>query len=110
MRILRVEDDVTLGDGLAPSAIESMPAPVLMLTTCDALRSRMTDVDANSAHRRCAICGSEFSCGADRGACWCAELPPLPAERRVAGASCLCPACLSQRLGLVARSDVDRGQ
>ena len=77
---------------------------------CFALRSRMDDVDANSAHRRCAICGSGFSCGADRAACWCAELPPLPAERRVAGASCLCPACLSQRLGLVARSDADRGQ
>ncbi|HJW51832.1 MAG TPA: cysteine-rich CWC family protein [Burkholderiaceae bacterium] len=68
----------------------------------------MASVDVNPAQARCAICGSEFFCGADRGACWCAELPPLSREQRAAGVGCLCPACLAQRL--VAPSDADRRQ
>ncbi|MBI5791591.1 MAG: cysteine-rich CWC family protein [Rhodocyclales bacterium] len=35
--------------------------------------------------------------------CWCADLPPLPhlpAQSGEFAASCLCPACLRDRLGL----------
>jgi len=54
---------------------------------------------APSSSRRCAQCGTAFHCGAnDAERCWCASLPPLAAERLVAGADCVCEACLRQRL------------
>jgi DNA-directed RNA polymerase subunit RPC12/RpoP len=44
---------------------------------------------------RCARCGAPFHCGMnDPGGCWCAQLPPLPAERLQAMQGCLCPDCL----------------
>ncbi|MBI3094950.1 MAG: cysteine-rich CWC family protein [Rhodocyclales bacterium] len=52
----------------------------------------------------CAQCGAQFRCGMEAGdaQCWCASLPPLlplpaPADA-AAPATCLCPACLKQKL------------
>ncbi|MDZ4255015.1 MAG: cysteine-rich CWC family protein [Sulfuritalea sp.] len=52
----------------------------------------------------CAQCGAQFRCGMEAGdaQCWCASLPPLlPLPAPVEGAApatCLCPACLRQKL------------
>jgi hypothetical protein len=47
---------------------------------------------------RCAVCDALFHCGARNATpCWCAALPALPADQLAPG-SCLCPACLRQRL------------
>jgi hypothetical protein len=52
-----------------------------------------------SGSRRCTQCGTAFHCGAnDCESCWCASLPPLTAERLVAGTDCVCETCLRQRL------------
>jgi hypothetical protein len=54
---------------------------------------------APSGSRRCAQCGTAFHCGAnDSEPCWCANLPPLAADRQVAGTDCVCEACLRRRL------------
>lgn len=44
----------------------------------------------------CPRCGAAFACGAEGGACWCAELRPLPADRIRNGEGCLCRACLEE--------------
>ncbi|MFC4432409.1 cysteine-rich CWC family protein [Cupriavidus respiraculi] len=48
---------------------------------------------------RCSRCGTRFVCGHAAGlpTCWCASQPLLPARLIVAGAHCLCPACLEHR-------------
>jgi hypothetical protein len=44
----------------------------------------------------CARCGAAFECGAETGACWCAEEQfRLPMPTGDAG-DCLCPACLRE--------------
>ncbi|WP_409574982.1 cysteine-rich CWC family protein [Sulfuritalea sp.] len=55
----------------------------------------------------CAQCGAPFRCDMEAGdaECWCARLPPLlplpaPADP-AAPATCLCPACLRQRLSSI---------
>jgi hypothetical protein len=61
--------------------------------------------------QRCSNCGRAFACGADDPAgCWCAALPPLPAQQRVAGAGCLCPDCLRRALGLAPAAPPGRGR
>lgn len=54
----------------------------------------------------CPQCGTGFRCGMEGGDvdCWCAALPPLlpvPAKPGFGAAlpACLCPECLSARLG-----------
>lgn len=49
----------------------------------------------------CEACGALFRCGLLGGdaACWCSEVPTIPAERLLKPdgsrrLSCLCPACL----------------
>ncbi|MCX7155730.1 MAG: cysteine-rich CWC family protein [Rhodocyclales bacterium] len=54
----------------------------------------------------CPQCGAQFRCGMEGGdkACWCASLPallPLPLKAGPGSnesVSCLCPACLKERL------------
>ncbi|WP_090188754.1 MULTISPECIES: cysteine-rich CWC family protein [unclassified Duganella] len=53
----------------------------------------------------CSRCGTQFSCAmkdADPAApaepCWCTFLPPALPVPSVAGASCWCPACLTQHI------------
>jgi iron complex transport system substrate-binding protein len=45
--------------------------------------------------KTCSACGASFFCGPQAGEdrCWCDEFPPLSP---VAGADCLCPACLAK--------------
>jgi hypothetical protein len=46
----------------------------------------------------CEACGSEFSCGADEGPCWCEGVrldAATLADLRKRYADCLCPQCLS---------------
>jgi hypothetical protein len=53
----------------------------------------------------CESCGREFGCGADEGACWCAEVALGPDELAVLREHferCLCPDCL--RIAARARS------
>ncbi|MDL2356246.1 MAG: cysteine-rich CWC family protein [Pseudomonadota bacterium] len=56
----------------------------------------------------CSRCGAEFSCAmADGGAapCWCTALPaavPLPVPGQPA--ACWCPACLTEHIAALARS------
>jgi hypothetical protein len=48
----------------------------------------------------CPACGNVFTCGMAAGAerCWCADLPPLPADLLdSAAADCFCPTCLASR-------------
>jgi hypothetical protein len=48
---------------------------------------------------RCTRCGAPFHCGFDDPAgCWCARLPPLPANALAPAAGCLCRACLERTL------------
>ncbi len=45
----------------------------------------------------CPRCSSEFDCGIDTGACWCAELDVHPTSRASLAQfydGCLCRACL----------------
>jgi hypothetical protein len=54
-----------------------------------------------AAARNCVRCGAQFTCGRDeQSGCWCAALPPLPALAVIAGADCLCPACLRAALAV----------
>ena len=55
----------------------------------------------------CARCGKSFECGMtdrqDAEPCWCTTLPPLPPEAYatpgdMSAGSCLCPACLREKL------------
>ncbi|RZA04996.1 MAG: hypothetical protein EOP11_13845, partial [Proteobacteria bacterium] len=46
--------------------------------------------------KACSRCGVEFSCGASDGACWCMQMPPVPAAEIKDQNDCLCPACLEQ--------------
>ena len=55
----------------------------------------------------CSRCQSTFDCGmvdATDAPCWCAALPPLPAEALPDDdeSRCLCPACLGERIAEVA--------
>ncbi|MGH9875596.1 MAG: cysteine-rich CWC family protein [Pyrinomonadaceae bacterium] len=60
--------------------------------------------------KSCSNCGKDFHCGAARAAanagedlsCWCTELPRVGV---VAGADqdCLCPECLSEAIGKLAK-------
>ena len=46
----------------------------------------------------CSACGRAFECGADAGACWCAQIDlGAPARERLAATydDCLCPECLA---------------
>ncbi|HEY2338674.1 MAG TPA: cysteine-rich CWC family protein [Burkholderiales bacterium] len=45
--------------------------------------------------KRCARCGTPFTCGADEPHCWCENLPPL---EPVPGRDCLCRACLEREV------------
>jgi hypothetical protein len=55
--------------------------------------------ESTPATSRCSRCGAEFRCGlADRGGCWCARLPPLPAGAIAGGQDCLCERCLRASL------------
>ena len=48
---------------------------------------------------RCAHCDAPFHCGMDdAGACWCTQLPSLPAAVLDAAQGCLCEACLKSEL------------
>jgi hypothetical protein len=48
---------------------------------------------------RCSRCAAPFHCGMDdAGACWCTELPNLPAAVLDAAQGCLCEACLRSEL------------
>ncbi len=68
------------------------------------------DPSPDSQMRRlaCVRCGAAFACGANTGACWCAEEDfrlPMPAAG--SDEDCLCPACLRQAAassGLVTRA------
>ena len=45
----------------------------------------------------CGACGTQFSCGAALGSCWCAEIELSDAARNELGAGfsgCLCRVCL----------------
>lgn len=44
----------------------------------------------------CVRCGARFGCGMKegKGACWCAELPPVLPVPPEGGGACLCPDCL----------------
>jgi hypothetical protein len=51
--------------------------------------------------KTCAGCGAAFACGPNSGTrpgqCWCADLPPaLPLDP---AGDCLCPACLTAKIG-----------
>ena len=51
---------------------------------------------------RCAHCDAPFHCGMDdAGACWCTQLPSLPAAVLDAAQGCLCEACLRVELARV---------
>ena len=48
---------------------------------------------------RCSRCAAQFHCGMDdAGACWCTQLPSLPAPLLDAAQSCLCESCLRTEL------------
>ena len=48
---------------------------------------------------RCSQCGASFHCGMDdAGACWCTQLPSLPAPLLDATQGCLCEGCLRSEL------------
>lgn len=56
----------------------------------------------------CENCAAEFSCGADRGRCWCFEVSTEPSvlldlEKKYA--ACLCPACLAEFSAEIAERD-----
>ena len=58
----------------------------------------------------CARCGRSFSCGADAGSCWCAEVELDDAARaRLAAAAddCVCPACLAEAAAMPAEAGLD---
>ena len=51
---------------------------------------------------RCSRCAAQFHCGMDdAGACWCTQLPSLPAAVLDAAQSCLCEGCLRDELARV---------
>ena len=51
---------------------------------------------------RCSRCAAPFHCGMDdAGACWCTQLPSLPAAVLDAAQGCLCEECLKGELELV---------
>jgi hypothetical protein len=58
------------------------------------------DVNAAAeAGLRCSRCAAPFHCGMDdAGACWCTQLPSLPAAVLDAAQGCLCEACLKSEL------------
>ncbi|MDP2821878.1 MAG: cysteine-rich CWC family protein [Sulfuritalea sp.] len=73
----------------------------------------MNTVSATAAPTSvCPQCGAQFRCGMEAGdqECWCASLPPLlpllplPAQSDPGSpaASCLCPACLKERMSTAA--------
>jgi Cysteine-rich CWC len=46
----------------------------------------------------CESCGREFACGADEGACWCAQVALSPVRLAILREHferCLCPDCLA---------------
>ena len=45
--------------------------------------------------KRCSRCETPFECGVNADACWCQQLPVLPAAQIDATADCLCPQCLA---------------
>jgi hypothetical protein len=49
------------------------------------------------ARAACARCGAAFACD-PAGACWCAALPRKLKVPTEAGATCLCPRCLAERI------------
>jgi hypothetical protein len=64
----------------------------------------MTDTPSGlSASQRCARCGADFRCGSQAGdaTCWCASMPVLPADKLELRLTCLCPLCLSEKLGCI---------
>ncbi|MBT3585151.1 MAG: hypothetical protein HN509_09595 [Halobacteriovoraceae bacterium] len=46
----------------------------------------------------CALCGTDFLCGAAEKSCWCAELPSLPKSAQDMPAGCYCKACLQKKI------------
>ncbi|WP_375508782.1 cysteine-rich CWC family protein [uncultured Caballeronia sp.] len=68
------------------------------------LLDTMTDTrSGSSALQHCARCGVDFRCGSQSGdaTCWCASMPVLPADRLEPRLTCLCPACLSEKIGRI---------
>ena len=45
--------------------------------------------------KRCSRCNAPFECGVEANACWCQQLPLLPASQLDSAADCLCPRCLA---------------
>lgn len=52
----------------------------------------MVKQEGSVAGKSCPKCGVIFSCGAERGRCWCMDLPPL--TQLPPYQDCLCLACL----------------
>ncbi|WP_321794129.1 cysteine-rich CWC family protein [Caballeronia sp. J97] len=66
-----------------------------------------TNERETSGAQICARCGAPFRCGmlAGDSACWCANMPVLPADLLRPGMRCLCPACLAAEIGRASRAD-----
>lgn len=60
--------------------------------------------------KACAGCGTPFDCGAGRAACWCNDLPLLPAGALEPAADCYCPACLRARIARTRAERPDAGR
>ena len=67
--------------------------------------------------KNCSNCGKDFHCGATPEAadgtealsCWCTELPQVGVVTE-ADKDCLCPECLSEAIGKIAKRDEKKAE
>jgi len=86
----------TLQDSIRFTPLTRKP-PAPRAPICLALDARRSSRHNFPVETRCAQCNAPMTCQKEPG-CWCSDLPHLPMPAEWQSSSCLCRACLLEKI------------